>query len=98
MPIYYNYLGLAKVDYVTAESLMNELYNILNEKGIDITKVMFISFDGCNTYLPSPCCARRHIGQGLELSTLLYPELSSLFLTRLSPFPLALPGGCNAIS
>ena len=41
--------------------------------------------------LPSPCCTRRHTGQGLELSTLLYPELSSLFLPRLSPFPLALP-------
>jgi len=44
-----HYLGLAKVDYVTDESLMNELYNFLNEKGTDITKVMFISFDGYNT-------------------------------------------------
>ena len=45
------------------------------------------------TYLPtcSPCCTRRHIGEGLELSTLLYPELSSLFIPRLSSFPLVLP-------
>ena len=59
----------------------------------------FWTTDNLPTYISSPCCARRHIGQGLELSTLLYPEfstllypeLSSLFLPRLSPFPLAQP-------
>ena len=44
-----------------------------------------------HTYLPSPSCNRKHKGQCLELFILLYPELSSLFLPRLSPFPLALP-------
>lgn len=44
-----HYLGMVHVEQTTAKSLMEALSSFLLAKGIDIKKVVFIAFDGCNT-------------------------------------------------
>ncbi|CAG2198702.1 unnamed protein product [Mytilus edulis] len=44
-----HFLGIVNFDNITAEGLMDTIYEFLLAKGIDIEKVMFVAFDGCNT-------------------------------------------------
>lgn len=44
-----HYLGIVNVENITAEGLMGTISNLLIAKGIDIEKVIFVAFDGCNT-------------------------------------------------
>lgn len=44
-----HYLGIVNVENMTAEGLMGTMSDFLIAKGIDIEKVMFVAFDGCNT-------------------------------------------------
>ena len=43
------YLGLIEVTGTDSASLMEAIERFLMAKGIDITKAVFVGFDGCNT-------------------------------------------------
>jgi hypothetical protein len=44
-----HFVGMVNVKKTDAESLMNEIQRFLISKDIDICKIMFVGFDGCNT-------------------------------------------------
>ena len=44
-----HFLGMVNVKKTDAESLMGEMERFLISKEVDISKIMFVGFDGCNT-------------------------------------------------
>ena len=44
-----HFVGIIHVKRTTAEALMDSIQLFLDTKGIDIAKIMFTGFDGCNT-------------------------------------------------
>ena len=42
------FLGIIELKRTDAESFMTAIQNFLTTKGVDITKAVFVGFDGCN--------------------------------------------------